>query len=229
MHIHYLQHEPFEDLAAIFSWTDKPGNKITCTKLYEEHLLPSLENIDLLIIMGGAMGVYEEDKYPWLEEEKQFIRKAIADGKKVVGICLGAQLIAAAMGSKVYKNKEKEIGWFEIELTSEARENKYFRTFPSSLTVFHWHGDTFDLPEGAVHIAKSKACRNQAFTFGENVVALQFHIEATEKSIKELAYNCREEMIDAPYVQKEEEVMKNVYRTEEMNQLMFGILDAMNA
>lgn len=228
MHIHYLQHEPFEDLAAIFSWTNKPGNKISCTKLYEEHRLPSLDDIDLLIIMGGAMGVYEEEKHTWLKEEKQFIRKSIDAGKKVVGICLGAQLIAAALGSKVYRNKEKEIGWFEIEFTPDAKQNKYFHTFPSSLTVFHWHGDTFDLPEGAVHIAKSKACRNQAFTFGGNVVALQFHIEATEKSIKELAYNCREEMIDAPYIQKEEEVMKNVYLTKEMNKLMFDILDAMH-
>jgi len=227
MNIHYLQHEPFEDLAAIFDWADKPTNKITCTKLYEKHTLPPIENIDLLIIMGGSMGVYEEDKYAWLKEEKKFIEKAIRSNKKVLGICLGSQLIAEVLGSKVYKNKEKEIGWFEIELVEQAMSNKYFKSFPSSLKVFHWHGDTFDLPKGALHIAQSKACLNQAFTYGDNVVALQFHIEATEKSIKELAFNCREEIVEAPYIQKETEVMDNMYRTKEMNKLMFDILDNM--
>lgn len=227
MNIHYLQHEPFEDLAAIFKWADKPGNKITCTKLYEKHTFPSLDDFELLVIMGGAMGVYEEDKYAWLKEEKKFIGNAIKANKKVLGICLGSQLIAEVLGSKVYKNKEKEIGWFEIQFTAQAKTDAFFKTFPSSLTVFHWHGDTFDLPKGAVHIAQSKACQNQAFTFGGNVVALQFHIEATEKSIKELAFNCREEIVEAPYIQKEEEVLNNIYRTEEMNKLMFDILDRM--
>lgn len=225
MHIHYLQHEPFEDLAAIFQWADNPENTITCTKLYEKFKFPEVEDIDLLIIMGGAMGVYEEDKFSWLKEEKKFIEKAIRSNKKVVGICLGSQLIAEVLGAKVYKNREKEIGWFDIEFSDHARTNPFFKTFPSSLTVFHWHGDTFDLPAGAVHIAGSKACRNQAFTYGDNVVALQFHIEATEKSIKELAYNCRDEIVDAPFIQKEEEVMKNIYRTKEMNKLMFNILN----
>jgi GMP synthase-like glutamine amidotransferase len=225
MNIHYFQHESFEDVACINYWADKPGNKLSCTKFFERYTLPDINSIDMLIILGGPMGIYEEDKYPWLKEEKKFIAQAIQKNKKVVGICLGSQLIAEVLGARVYKNKEKEIGWFEIEMTEEAKTNKFFKDIPSPLYVFHWHGDTFDLPEGATHIAQSKACKNQAFTYGNNVIALQFHMEATKKSIKELAFNCKEELIEGPYIQKEKDIISNEYRTDAMNLLMYDLLD----
>ncbi|MBX9850684.1 MAG: type 1 glutamine amidotransferase [Cytophagaceae bacterium] len=227
MNIHYLQHEPFEDLAAIEKWAKQHAKNITCTKLYEKHTFPDPDSFDMLIIMGGAMGVYQEDIYPWLKEEKKYIKKAVEKNKKVLGICLGSQFLAEALGAKVYKNKEKEIGWFDIEFTGESKNDKYFSNFPSKLKVFHWHGDTFDLPEGARHIAFSKACKNQAFTYKENVVALQFHIEATKKSIDELAYNCGSELVEGNYIQKKEDIIKHSGQTEEMNRLMFSILDKM--
>lgn len=225
MNIHYFQHESFEDLASIHQWANKPGNKITCTKFFEKHTLPDLDTIDLLIVLGGPMSVYEEDKYPWLKEEKKFIKKAILLNKNVLGICLGSQLIAEVLGAKVYKNKDKEIGWFEIQLTNQGKQSEFFENFPGKMKVFHWHGDTFDLPKNAVHVASSMACKNQAFTYGDNVVALQFHIEATKKLITELIENCREELVDAPFIQEEAYLLKNSAHLDEMNEKMFDILD----
>jgi GMP synthase-like glutamine amidotransferase len=227
MNIHYLQHEPFEDLACIEKWAKIPGNTITSTKFYQSYKLPDINGFDMLIIMGGPMGVYDEEKFPWLKEEKEFIKRAIGSNKKVIGICLGSQLIAEALGSKVYKNKEKEIGWFDVEISAGAKTDKYFKDFPSKQKVFHWHGDTFDLPPGAVHIASSAACRNQAFTYKDNVVALQFHIEATSKSIKELVDHCKDELIPAPYIQNEKDILANEFLIAESNKLMYGILDKM--
>lgn len=225
MNIHYLQHESFEDLACIQSWANNTGNKLSSTKFFEKHSLPEINDIDFLIVLGGPMGVYDEHKYAWLKEEKKFIEKAIRNNKKVLGICLGSQLIAEVLGAKVYKNKEKEIGWMNVELTEQAKTDRYFEKFPSSLTVFQWHGDTFDLPKGAVHIAKSPACNHQAFTYGEKVIALQFHLEATDKLIEALTLHCKEEIVEGPYIQKEKAIIKNTYRCHETNQWMKEILN----
>lgn len=228
MRIHYLLHESFEDVASIDEWANRPGNKITSTRFFEkEFLLPSPEEIDLLIIMGGPMGVYDEDKYHWLKPEKKFIEQVISKGKKVLGICLGSQLLAEVLGGKVYKNKEKEIGWFDIHFTPQAKTDLFFSDYPEDMKVFHWHGDTFDLPAGANHIAYSEACRNQAFTYNDQVVGLQFHIEATRKSIEEFVFHCKDELIEAKYIQKEKELLANVVNIGRMNSYMFALLDKM--
>src|SRR5690606_32591469 len=114
---------------------------------------------------------------PWMKEEKKLIEKAILKGKRVIGICLGAQLIADVLGARVFPNKEKEIGWFPIELTEEGQKSPFFAGFNKTETVFHWHGDTFEIPKGAEHIASSKVCENQAFLFDHKVLGLQFHLE----------------------------------------------------
>lgn len=228
MRIHYLQHESFEDPGSIFEWADKPGNTITGTRFFEKNFsLPSPAEPDLLIVMGGPMGVYEEDQYHWLKTEKKFISEVIQQGKKVLGICLGAQLLAEVLGGRVYKNREKEIGWFDIHFTKESGEDCYFAGFPASMKVFHWHGDTFDLPPGARHIAYSEACRNQAFTWKDRVIGLQFHIEATRKSVEELAFHCKNELTEAPYIQKEKEILSDAVNIESMNRFMFRLLDKM--
>lgn len=224
MRIHYLQHVPFEGLASIQSWSDIAGHTVSHTKLYDKNPFPKIDDFDFLIVMGGPMGVYETDQYGWLKEEKIFIEQALRHNKKVLGICLGAQLIADVLGARVYKNKEKEIGWMDISFTESAKTHKAFQKFPSSLNVFHWHGDTFDLPSGALHIAKSDACFNQAFTYKDNVVALQFHMEVTEIAIKDLLLNCKEELIDAPYIQTEEKILEGLPRCHSMNQWMSKLL-----
>lgn len=145
----------------------------------------SARNIDGLVILGGPMNVYETDKYPFLDTEDRLIREAIDKRVPVLGICLGAQLIAKALGAKVNKNKEKEIGWYPLIINKEAASDRLFRHFNPEETVFQWHGDAFEIPAGAVHLAESPFCRNQAFRHESNVFGLQFHIEVNTQMISE--------------------------------------------
>ncbi len=205
MRTHYLQHVPFEGLGSIGPWLRAGGHETSCTRLFEAALFPEVSEVDLLIIMGGPMSVHDEKQYPWLVPEKQFIRQAIEQGASVLGICLGAQLIANAMGARVYQNPEKEIGWFPVQ-GRPSMDGAVFR-LPSSVTAFHWHGETFDLPPGAVHLAESEACKHQAFQLGASVVGLQFHLEATPDSARALVANCREELREARHVQSEAAIL----------------------
>jgi len=223
MHAHYLQHVPFEGLGSIGPWLESAGWQITMTKFYESTLLPDPNQLDLLIVMGGPMSGNDEEHFPWLRIEKKFIRQAIQSGKAVLGICLGAQLIAGALGETVYPNRRKEIGWFPIEGITHQKEFTF--CFPPSLEVFHWHGETFDLPEDAVLLARSEACENQAFQFGKNVIGLQFHLETTPESAQALVKNCRDEIRPSKFVQPETVILDqppNKYLT--INDMMAKIL-----
>jgi GMP synthase-like glutamine amidotransferase len=155
---------------------------------------PSLEDFDSLVIMGGPMGVYEIGQYPHLRIESRIIREAINRDMKVLGICLGAQLIAYCLGSDVYKGPKEEIGWQHIELSGDGIRDPFMKKlaihpsvgdFWRKFKVFHWHGDTFELPIGAVLLASSELYKNQAFRYKNNVYGFQFHIEVTKKMIKE--------------------------------------------
>lgn len=225
MKIHYLQHVPFEDVAYMGNWAKENGVHLGRTRLYENEPYPSLSNFDVLIIMGGPMGVYDEQDYPWLKTEKAFIRKAIHNKKIVVGICLGAQLIAAALGAKVYQNSFKEIGWFPVYKTPRAQNTSLGKILPKSFMAFHWHGDTFDIPKGAVHLAESKACKNQAFLYLNRVIALQFHLESTQSSIESLIQNCREELISAPFIQTADQIRKGYQQIESLNTIMDKLMN----
>ena len=222
MKVHVFQHAPFEDLGSIRSWLDQRGAEISYTRWFAGDQVPVLDAIDMLIAMGGPMSVNEEEKLPWLKDEKQAVRDAIARDIPVLGICLGAQLIASALGARVYRNPVKEIGWFPIQAL--PRSERAFG-FPSECTVFHWHGETFDLPEGATLLARSEVCEHQAFQLKQNVIGLQFHLEMTHVSALAMIENCRDELVPGPYVQSETELRANPalqYRT--INQLMSEIL-----
>jgi len=223
MRAHYLQHVPFEGLGSIAPWLDKAGHKVTCTRFFESPDLPDLKDIGLLVVMGGPMSVHDEDKFPWLDAEKKFIREVIHIGTPVLGICLGAQLIASALGAGVYPNNGKEIGWFPV-YGIESNDKAVFH-FPQKTDVFHWHGETFDLPAGAVRLAQSDACVNQAFQYGESVIALQFHLETTLQDARDLVSHCRDELIPARYVQTEEEILsaKNA-KYKSINSIMDNML-----
>ena len=223
MRAHYFQHVPFEGLGSIEPWLKKSGFEITSTRFYESAKLPDLKTIDLLVVMGGPMSVNDEDRFPWLIAEKQFIWDAIAKSKPVLGICLGAQLIASALGAGVYPNKVKEIGWFPIQ-GIESNDQPIFE-FPESINVFHWHGETFDLPLDAIRLAKSDVCENQAFQFGKSVMALQFHLETTPASAQALVTNCQDELIPAPFIQTEEKILSaNPAHYKSINDLMDTVL-----
>ena len=217
MRAHYLQHVPFEGLGSMELWfrglgsMEEPwlracgGYQISSTRFFESTSLPRPEDVDLLVVMGGPMSVNDENELPWLIAEKQFIRRAIDAKKAVLGVCLGAQLIANVMGASVYPNREKEIGWFPIQAVPAAGGSSF--RFPPSAEVFHWHGETFDLPPGAIHLARSEGCENQAFQIGQSVIGLQFHLETTPETARELVRHCRGELLPARYVQSEAHIL----------------------
>jgi GMP synthase-like glutamine amidotransferase len=204
--IHWLQHVAFEGLGSIEGWVRKKGYSLICTRLFAGDLVPELDVFDLLIVMGGPMGVHDQGEYSWLQEEKEFLRRVIATGKPVLGVCLGAQLLADVLGAQVVPNKEKEIGWFQIVRAGVVPE-RLASVLPERQTVFHWHGDTFALPEKAIRLYSSAACVNQAFVYEERVIGLQFHLETTPDSVATLIDNCRPELVAAPWIQKEKEML----------------------
>ena len=223
MQAHYLQHVPFEGLGSIEPWLRLAGYEITNTQFFESSALPGIHEIDLLVVMGGPMSVNDEDEFPWLVKEKQFICDIIKNGIPVVGICLGAQLIASAMGAKVYRNSVKEIGWFPIQGVSSI-DSSHFR-FPPSIDVFHWHGETFDLPSRATLLARSEGCENQAFQLGRSVMGLQFHLETTPESARKIVSHCRDELVPSQYVQTEEEILSAKPESyQSINQIMGNVL-----
>jgi GMP synthase (glutamine-hydrolysing) len=148
--------------------------------------IDSLPSYDTLIIMGGPMGVYEADSYKEVRVSLSLIEQALKQGKQVLGICLGAQMMAHVLGAKVYKGSQQETGWMDIALTAQGEKDKAFSALGNSadrIPVFHWHGDTFDIPPGAVHLAGSDMYPNQAFRYGDNAYALQFHLEVTNEIV----------------------------------------------
>jgi GMP synthase-like glutamine amidotransferase len=227
MNIHCFQHVTFETPGTILQWIEQHNHTITYTNFFEkEYTLPKHDEYDCLLIMGGCMNVDEEEKFPWLKEEKQQIKKSIDTGKKVIGICLGSQLIAAALGQKVYTGKEKEIGFFPLNFNDKALEHSLFNHFLKEYTVFHWHGDTFDLPDNAWLVASTPVCRNQAFIIENNVVGLQFHFEMNETVIEDMIlHNGYELLEDGNYIQDVEKIRKGYHHLQQNRKDIFLLLD----
>jgi len=174
------------------------------------------------------MSVNDGQEYPWLTAEKQFIKNAVEAEIPVLGICLGAQLIANSIGGKVSQNSVKEIGWFPIKAVKPKRSSAF--QFPEETDVFHWHGETFSLPSGAVQIARSEGCENQAFQIGNNIIGLQFHLETTPISAQAIVENCRDELVDGEYIQSESSILSvSDERYLSINSLMANVLEYLHA
>jgi len=223
--IHTFMHVPFEGLGCMEQWISENNHTVSYTHFYENYKLPEINNIDWLIVMGGPMGAYDEAIYPWMAEEKAFIKQAIEKGKTVLGICLGSQLIAEVLGSKVFPNKEKEIGWFNLQLTVEGKTEQLLNEFEELFPVFHWHGDTFDLPVGSKCLFKSDVTENQAFIYNEKVLGLQFHFEVTSETMKEMVANGAGELVETETIQSAEKILLQTDFIESNNKKMFKILD----
>lgn len=224
MIVDVLTHVPFEDAANIESWAKLRGHSVRYCHLYAGQPLPDIREVEFLAVMGGPMNVYDTDIYTWLVDEKRFIEKIIKRSIPVIGICLGAQLIADVLGAKVRRNAYREIGWHDVFKTAQDN-NLLLSSFSDRFTTFQWHGDTFDIPAGAVHLAFNDACENQAFQYGQNVLGLQFHIEYTKHSIDILLDNCRDEMDGSIYVQTEKQIYDNMSHVDENCKMLFKLMD----
>ncbi len=229
MRVHYLQHVAFEGLGSMADWFAGRGDAVSSTQLYQDKIEISARDFDLLVVMGGPMGVYDEDKYPWLAAEKQLIGDAIEQGKRVLGVCLGAQLIATVLGAPVTKNREPEIGWFLIRKRREAAYSAIGRVLPDQLTAFHWHGDTFAIPDAAIPLYQSDTCKNQGFVFEDRVVGLQFHLETTPESAAALVQHCADELVEAPYVQSAAVILDDRRNYSAIHETMQRLLAALSA
>ncbi len=180
MRLHYVRHLPAVGLGNIRPWALRCGWEITETRPYAGESFPGLDGIDLLIVLGGPMGACDEHEHAWLLTELDFVERAIEAGTNVLGICLGGQIVARALGARVVRHRHPELGWHVIEPTVEgSMDGRLAPFFAPELAVMQWHFDTFDLPRGAVHLARNEACENQAFSWGANVLGLQFHPEMT--------------------------------------------------
>jgi len=182
-----LSHVPFEDLGSLHTVLAERGFRIETIDVPTARFpLPQAENCDLLVVLGGPIGVYETDAYPFLEEEIACIQQRLTTGKPLLGVCLGAQLMAASLGARVYPGASgAEIGWFPIQFSAQGKPPAWFAPLVADgLPVFHWHGDTFNLPAGAKPLARTKLYESQAFTLGDHVLALQFHPEVTAAGLE---------------------------------------------
>jgi GMP synthase (glutamine-hydrolysing) len=229
MRVHYLQHVPFEDSANIGTWAQSHNHSLTNTKLYEGEPFPDITDIDMLAIMGGPMNIYQYRDYPWLKDEKLFIEQAINKKVKIIGVCLGAQLIADVLGAKIIQNSYVEIGWYDVILTEAGENSNLLKDFPKTFTAFHWHGDTFEIPPDAKHLAGNDTCINQAFQYNDNVIGLQFHLEYALESIEKMLENCDDELIEAPYVQQKEQIKQGYYNINYDIELLNSLLDGLCA
>jgi GMP synthase-like glutamine amidotransferase len=210
MKIHVLIHADFERPGYIDLWAKNNNFELVRINCWESPVFPEIDDVDRLLIMGGPMGVYETDKYVWLKDELVFIKKAIDAGKRVLGICLGSQLIAAAMGSKVYPMQHKEIGWFMITWNKAALMHNLTKGVSRKTKVFHHHGDTFDLPQNATRMASSEGCVNQAYVIGKHVLALQFHLEIIPELLADMMKHGGE-LTPGPFVQTKERIDEGIY------------------
>lgn len=224
MRIQVLQHVPFEDAGSMLTDFQARAYQVASTHWYRGDRAPALDSFDALIVMGGPMGVYDEADYPWLEQEKALIKACIAEGKIILGVCLGAQLIACVLGAKVSRNPQREIGWFPLTLQTPPEQSPLGNALPDGAEVFHWHGDTFALPDGALCLASSAACAQQAFSVGDKIFGFQFHLETTAASARALIAECADELDGSPSVQSGETMLASDERFTNINRIMSEVL-----
>jgi GMP synthase-like glutamine amidotransferase len=227
LRVHILQHVAFEGPGSITSWLERRAAEVSVTRLFADARFPATSELDWLIVLGGPMSVNDGATLPWLAPEQRFIADAIAASKSVLGICLGAQLVASALGARVQPNREKEIGWFPVEPTRAAADSAFASIFQLPLEVFHWHGETFTLPPGATQLLRSAACEQQGFALGERVLALQFHLETTPETARALIESCPADLAPARWVQSGDEMLRDAGRFRGINRAMDAVLERM--
>jgi GMP synthase-like glutamine amidotransferase len=217
MLIDVLQHVPFEGLATIEDWGQERGHQFRIHHLYEKPVLPAEVDVSMLILLGGPMSANGTEH--WLEAERDLIRKLISEQKPVFGICLGAQQIAKAIGTDIFQGVYKEVGWHPIQTFT-----KHFPFLPDKMTVFHWHGEQFSLPDGAIRLFGNEVCENQGFVYNDSALGLQFHFETTRESITKLITHDRDYIDKGKYVQSEQ-AMLSAQIPKNNKEVLYQLLD----
>lgn len=228
LRVHYFQHIAGEGFGSCYDYLKAHQAKITATEFFalpvdlplELEALPHIDEVDLLIIMGGTMSVNDEANYPWLKLEKRWLRRYLSAGKPAIGLCLGGQLIANALGASVSRNQHQELGWIDVGRVSHVPEN-YFQ-IPEKINIMQWHSETFEIPRGGVRLAQNNVCQNQMYQIGRNVLGFQFHPEMTPHALQLLIENEEYSAVfNGQYVQPIAELKKTIKsKFEQGNQLL---------
>lgn len=224
MNIALLKHVAYDGPAFLPQWAAREGHRLEDI-LVPEVGVPAPEGFDRFVIIGGPMSIWEDDKHPWLEAERRFVAECVAADRPILGICLGAQLLAAHFGAVVQTGRHKEIGWFTVERNDDALSTWLGSALPQRFDSFFWHGDVFGLPQGAQAIAGSAAHPVQGFVMGRHL-ALQFHLEVTPEWASRLAERDAEELEPDRFVQTADVLLSRSpasYR--ESNRLMDAVLE----
>jgi GMP synthase (glutamine-hydrolysing) len=238
LRIRVLQHVPHEGPGAIADWAAAHGHELSTTRFDRGEDVPGVEAFDALVVMGGPMSANDESTYSWMTPEKHLIEAAIQNDRRVLGVCLGAQLIASALGYRVFAARKAEIGWLPVRTLAEAARSRTFAAMPPSFTPLHWHGETFDLPEGSLHLAETDACPHQAFEIefdggpergGALVLALQFHLEATEATVRAMIEADGASLACAPGAPRPEDLLADPARWAATRPLLDEVLDRLTA
>ena len=226
MHIHCILHISFERLGAINDWIIKKGHTLSETHVYKGESLPTdMNQFDFLILMGGPQSPLELDKYPYIRDEINLVKKAIKTDKVVFGICLGAQIIAEALGAKTERSPHKEVGEYPVSVLESGNNDVFFSRLAPVFNAIHWHNDMLGLPENAILLAKSEGCPRQAFKYGDRVYGFQFHLEPTTVLLKEMIAHCPGDLLPGQYIQSAAE-LSNI-DCEKINNHLYLFLDEM--
>jgi GMP synthase-like glutamine amidotransferase len=225
MRIHCLQHTTYDGPAFLPAWAAGRGHGLTSVLVPAGGRLPAPRDFDALIVMGGPMSLSQEASHPWIATERTLVERTMVAGKPVLGICLGAQLMAQVLGAPVAPGPHPEIGWFPVQMTREARKSWLDGALPDTFLSFFWHEETFGIPDGTVHVARSAAYDNQGFLFGPHL-ALQFHLEVTPQWAEKLVARDAEQLVDHPYIQSAADILSGAAeRAGQNNALMAVLLD----
>lgn len=223
MHIHAIIHAEFEQPGCIEKWAQEKDYTFTTTHTYKGERLPEVNKFDFLIVMGGPQSPLKTDEWPYLQDEIDLIKQSTAANKAILGICLGAQLIAESLGAKTEKSPHREIGVYPIELLADAAKDPVFSQFPNTFPVMHWHNDMPGIPKEARLLAKSEGCPRQAFAVGDRIYGLQCHFEMTQDNIKDMLKHCENDLTSSRYVQSKQSLLS--HDLTDINKKMIAILE----
>lgn len=225
MRVHLLKHMDHIGHGFIDEWLQEQGHPYKVTRVHAGEPFPAIDEFDFLIILGGEMGVYEEEEHPWLIQEKQWIRKVIDSNKRILGICLGGQLIASSMGATVRKHDHSEIGWWPITFKEPAFAHPFLKGINEINTLFEFHYDTFEIPSEAVLLAESKACKRQAFAIGDRILGLQFHPEFNPEIVEHIVNKMGPKIKNGPFVEPINEMLATPERFESSKLFLYTLLN----